>query len=289
MRSMTGRWSDSKKFGWMIGLLIAILAGSRALAAGPSAAATTAFDNYVGKVESRLENQHRAAKGFLATEDWGRLRSGEQIIDQVTPAGEADLPGAMLHHWRGTAFVPGATAAEFEQKMKDFSAYPKRYGPQIVQARVMGQQDDHFQVNMRVRQKHVITVVMDTVYDVTFGRLDADHGYSSSRSSRISEIESAGTGKERALGPDENHGFLWRLNTYWSCEERDGGLYLQIESVSLSRSVPAGLAWVIKPFVESVPRESLEFTLRGTSDALRRKDIQRPENAERKGGKDERK
>jgi hypothetical protein len=60
------------------------------------------------------------------------------------------------------------------------------------------------------------------------------------------------------------------LNTYWSSEERDGGLYMQIESVSLTRSIPAGFAWAIGPFVESVPRESLEFTLRSTASALRK-------------------
>jgi hypothetical protein len=123
---------------------------------------------------------------------------------------------------------------------------------------------------MRVKQHHVITVVMDTAYDVTFARLDPQHGYSISRSTRISEIDSAGTPKEHALGPGEDHGFLWRLNTYWSYEERDGGLYMQIESATLTRSIPTGLGWVVGPFVESVPRESLEFTLRSTCDALRK-------------------
>lgn len=271
MQSMTGRWSGSQNAALMIGLIMMAALAPRAVGAGPSAAATSAFDSYVGQVESRLEQQHRTPKDFLATEDWARLRGGEQMIEQVTPAEKADLPGAMLHHWRGSAFVPGVTASDFEQTMKNFSAYPQRYAPQIVQARVIGQQDDRFQVTMRVRQKHVITVVMDTEYDITFGRLDARHGYSLSRSTRISEIESPGTDKERALGPNENHGFLWRLNTYWSCEERDGGLYMQIETVSLSRSVPAGLAWAIKPFVESVPRESLEFTLRATCDGLKQR------------------
>jgi hypothetical protein len=123
---------------------------------------------------------------------------------------------------------------------------------------------------MRVRQRHVLTVVMDTTYDVAFGRLDALHGYSLSHSTQIAEIDSPGTDHERALSPSEEHGFLWRLNTYWSCEERDGGLYMQIESVSLTRSIPAGLGWAIGPFVSSVPRESLEFTLRSTGNALRK-------------------
>ncbi|MEI9980457.1 MAG: hypothetical protein WDN23_15930 [Edaphobacter sp.] len=132
--------------------------------------------------------------------------------------------------------------------------------------------DDHLQAEMRVRQKHVITVVMDTTYDVRFGRLDAQHGFSISRSTQISEIGSPGTDKERALSSNEEHGFLWRLNTYWSYEERDGGLYVQIESVSLSRAIPAGLGWALRPYVESVPRESLEFTLRSARDAMQKGD-----------------
>jgi len=86
----------------------------------------------------------------------------------------------------------------------------------------------------------------------------------------MDEIDGAGTAKERRLSGGEEHGFLYRLNTYWSYEERDGGLYLQVEAVSLTRSVPRGLGWAIGPYVESVPRESLEFTLRSAVNALRR-------------------
>ncbi len=241
------------------------------MAEGPAEAALSDFNCYVSQVEARLEQQHRSPKAFVAAEDWARLRQGRQIVEKLTPPDRTELPGAMLHHWRGTAFAPGAKAADFERLMKDFPTYPKRYSPQILQARVITHQGDRFQVVMRIRQKHVITVVLDTTYDVTFGRLNAQQGYSVSRSTRISEIEKAGTSKERALSADEEHGFLWRLNTYWSYEERDGGLYLQIESVSLTRSIPTGLGWAIKPFVESVPRESLEFTLQSTCDALRHK------------------
>ncbi|MDR3777476.1 MAG: hypothetical protein P4K97_11355 [Terracidiphilus sp.] len=199
-----------------------------------------------------------------------RLRQGELIVEQLTPSTAAELPSAMLYHWRGTAFAAGAKAADFERLMKDFNAYPQHFFPQVMQAKVTAQQGDHFQAVMRVRQKHVITVVMDTAYDVTFGRLDARRGYSLSRSTRIAEIDSLGTRNERALSPGKEHGFLWRLNTYWSYEERDGGLYIQIESVTLTRSIPTGLGWAIGPFVNSVPRESLEFTLRSTCDAVRR-------------------
>jgi len=249
------------------GLLIwLLLCGSApaCAAAEPSAAAVLAFNSYVDALESRLAQQHRLRASFLAAADDGRLHRGELVIERLTPSSGTSLPGALLHHWRGTAFAPGATAADFERLMKDFKAYPQNFSPQVLQAKILSQQDDRMQAFMRVRQRHVITVVMDTTYDIDFGQLDGQHGYSISRSSRIAEINGAG----KALTAEEEHGFLWRQNTYWSFEERDGGLYLQIESVSLTRSIPTGLGWAVGPFVESIPRDSLEFTLRSAVNAL---------------------
>ncbi len=123
---------------------------------------------------------------------------------------------------------------------------------------------------MRVKQTHVLTVVMDATYQVSFGRFDDHNAYSLSRSTHINEIEAPGTSRERPLQPGEEHGFLWRQNTYWSYQEGDGGLYIELESVSLSRSIPKGLGWAVRPFVQSVPRESLDFTLRSACNAIRK-------------------
>jgi hypothetical protein len=251
-------------------LVLGLVSVSTMWAVEPSAAALAGFHSYVAKVEARLAGEHGSASTMLAPVDQHRLRRGDPMIEQLSADGGGDLPGALLHDWRGTAFIPGATAMEFERLMKDFAAYPRVYAPQMVSARVLSHGDDDFQVMMRVRQQHVITVVMDAAYDVHFMRLDARDGYSVSRSTKIAEIASPGTRSEHALSPADGHGFLWRMNTYWSYEQRDGGLYIQIESVSLSRSVPAGLGWAIGPFVESVPRDSLEFTLQATCKALRR-------------------
>ncbi|MGH9588399.1 MAG: hypothetical protein ACRD3F_15730 [Acidobacteriaceae bacterium] len=110
--------------------------------------------------------------------------------------------------------------------------------------------------------------MLDAAYNVTFGQLDPDHRYSISRSTRIAEIANPGTPSEHTLPPSQAHGFLWRMNTYWSYEQRDGGLVLQLESVSLSRSIPFGLGWAVTPLVERIPRESLEFTLQSARKAL---------------------
>lgn len=255
---------DCRRFTLLCGFLFFVMA-SGCVQGQAAPAAIAAFQSYAGTVEARLVRQHGSRNAFLAPVTWDRLRRGELIVERITPPSGMASPGALLHHWRGTAFVAGASADEFERLLKDFNDYPHDFAPEVREARVLSQNGDRVQAWMRVRQQHVITVVMDTTYDVTFGELDAKRRFSNSRSIRISEMGSDG----RALRADEEHGFLWRLNTYWSYEERDGGLFLQIEAVSLTRSIPYGLGWAVRPFVESVPRESLEFTLRSACSALR--------------------
>lgn len=266
-----------------------ILAALGSAAAEPSPAATAAFNLYAQSVEVRLARQHESPDSFLAPiapasqreasfsgRDQSRNLNGIEpscttpMISRLTPAAGLPLPGATLYHWRGTAFMPRATAADFERLMKDIDIYPQHFSPQVLTARMLTQQGDHLQASMRVRQQHVLTVVLDTVFDIAFGHLDVQHGYSLSRSTQIKEIDSPGTPREHALDPSHEHGFLWRQNTYWSYEERDGGLSMQIESISLTRSVPTGLGWAVGPYVESIPRDSLAFTLRATCNALRR-------------------
>jgi len=236
-------------------ILPLFLETARLLAGAPTPAAVSAFDTYNNAVAARITQQ----RSFVQPPDGP---------ENLTPSGGADFHGASLHHWRGTAFAPGATAAEFDRLLRDIGAYPRYFSPHVIQARVLTASGDHIQASMRLRERYVITVVLDTSYDITFDRLDAKRGYSISRSTRISEIDKPGTSSERALNDDEEHGFLWRLNTYWSYAEADGGLYMQIETVSLSRAIPRGLGWAIRPYVDSIPRESLEFTLRSIRNAL---------------------
>ena len=49
---------------------------------------------------------------------------------------------------------------------------------------------------------------------------------------------------------------------------RDGGVYVQSEVVSLTRDIPTGLGWLIGPFVNSIPKESLTFTMEATRRAV---------------------
>jgi hypothetical protein len=119
-----------------------------------------------------------------------------------------------------------------------------------------------------LRKTKVVTVILNTEYDVTYTRLDAGRATSDSRSTRIAEVENAGkpNQSEKAVGNDS--GFMWRLNSYWRFQQRDGGVYVQLEAISLTRDIPTGLGWLISPFISSIPKESLVFTLTHTREVL---------------------
>jgi hypothetical protein len=267
---MQRQGSHRKHTALIAGVILLMGHSTGSMAGQPSAAATATYNGYVGAVDARLTRQHATSDSFLAGVDGdpqqiARLHRGELIIDQLAPSGGDELPGALLHHWRATAFAPEAKAQDFEGLLRDFAAYPRLFAPQVLQARVLWQRGDDYETLLRFRQKHVLTVTLDAACSVTFGWLDPRHGFSASHSTSISEIGPDG----RPLSGAEEHGFLWRQDTWWSYEERDGGLYLQVESVSLSRGIPAGLGWAVGPFVSSIPRQSLAFTLRAACDALR--------------------
>ena len=83
--------------------------------------ALDAFDLYTARLEARLAQEHRSAPTFLAAgykDD--RLQRGEVVIEKLT-LDKGEVPGGLLHDWRGTAFVQGATAADFERLMKNIS------------------------------------------------------------------------------------------------------------------------------------------------------------------------
>ncbi len=258
-----------------LGLLLVLEAPGMLLGEPPPTPALIAFDSYTAALEARLGRQHRTPADFL--NPWPAATNHSQpTLEPLSPPPASMPPGALLHHWRATLFVHGATAAAFEQLLRNFAAYPRIFAPEVLATRTLTSSPTHTQASFRVRQHHVLTVVLDTTYDVTFIQLDPTHGASYSRSLHIAEVAAPGTPAEHPLAPADDHGFLWRQNTYWSWAELPAGpgpnsragLALQVESVSLTRAIPAGLGWAVRPYLESIPRESLTFTLRAAAAAL---------------------
>jgi hypothetical protein len=167
----------------------------------------------------------------------------------------------MIHHWVGTTFVPRATVDQAVALMQQYDRYQEMYAPNVQRSSTISRNGDHFKVYLRLYMEKVISVVLNTENDVTYARLDDSRAHVRSFTIRIAEVQDAGTKEEYEAPVGNDGGYLWRFNNYCSLEQKSGGIYIQCESVSLSRSIPAGLGWIVGPFVSSIPRESLAFTL----------------------------
>jgi len=231
-----------------------------------------AFERYIRETEARIEPRLRSADKFLwADEDPRRIaevRAGQIAIENRRAGDTIPVPGGLIHDWIGVVFIRGVTLAQTLALVQDYDHNQDHYKPEVLASRLVSRHGNDFVVHLRLMKKKVITVILDTDYDVRYSPVDATRCHSRAYSRRIAEVEHPGEPDEHMLPPGKDHGFLWRLNSYWRFQERDGGVYVECEAISLTRTIPAGLGWLIEPIVKSLPRESLANTLRETRAAL---------------------
>ena len=237
-----------------------------------------AFERYVKMSEAEMAARAEFLRLDALPEGQRRvrrdeLRAGTLLIEPLTTLEgrrEISIPDGLVHHWIGTVFAPGATVDQALALLQDYDNHDEIYRPAVVQSRLLSRNGDRFRMFLRFSMTKVITVVVNTENDARFTRDGPDRARSRIYSTRVAQVEEAGQPNERELPVGKDGGYLWRLNTYWRFLERDGGTYVQCESISLTRGIPFGFAWMIGPFVTSIPRESLEFTLNTTRKTLAR-------------------
>ncbi len=235
-----------------------------------------AFDRYVKLTEARNHDELKRGTNLLwidqlpaeqRTEAYAALRRGEvkmkklEMLDGGKPIA---CPGGIIHHWTGVVFIPGAKLEDVLAMLEDYDKHSVYYAPDVERSKIASRNGDHFRVFLRFRRHKVITVVLNTEHDIEYFHDGPGRAHSRSSAVRIAEVENAGKSDEREKPPGDDGGFLWRMETWWRMEERDGGVYLQSEVVSLTRDIPVLLSWMIKPFVTSIPKETLTATLAAT-------------------------
>lgn len=240
-----------------------------------------AFKTYARITEQRVLRQAQAEGGFLYLDHLpagerdrvlADLRGGALFMEALetkdAQGRELEVRDGLIHHWIGVVFVPGVGVEDVLNLVQDYGRHSEIYAPEVEEARILERNGDDFRVFIRFRKKKVITVVMDTIHDVQYVRVGPDRTYSLSRTSSVREVENADEPGQRALPDGEGSGFLWRMNSYWRFIERDGGTYIESESISLTRTIPFMLRWLVGPFVNDMPREELADLLQTTRGVL---------------------
>jgi hypothetical protein len=199
------------------------------------------------------------------------LRNGQILIWQVqTKEGgkTIHIPSGMVHDWMGIIFVPGVSLQRAQSLLQDYNQYPRIYRPDIRRATIFNHTDDTFKIDLQYYKGSPHSASFNVEFEAQYTRIDATHAISRSVSTRIAELQHPEQPDSPEFPVGRGRGYLWHLNNYRRLEEKDGGVYIQVESIALSRGVPAIIAWFVNPIIRRISRQALASLLSATRRAL---------------------
>jgi hypothetical protein len=196
-------------------------------------------------------------------------RSGEVMARPAREDGIISVPGGLVHHWAGSTFIAGVTLKDALDVSSRYNDYPAVYKP-IVASTLLGHEGNSYRVLMRISESAGgFSAVLDVTSRVEYFHPDNRSVYSISTSEEIRELRDPGTAKERKLSPGRDSGYLWRAAAFTHMVERDGGVFVEMETIGLSRGFPMLLGWIIEPVARRIGRSSVERSLQEFSKAVR--------------------
>jgi hypothetical protein len=233
-----------------------------------------AWQQYIQSATARMQEHLRPENHFLNIDKeqdlLTKVRSGEIL---VSPGGSESLkkvPSGLIHDWLGTAFIEHARLNDVLSVVRDYDRYEEFYPPNVVYSRVLakGGREDRFSMVLMNRSSFLKTA-LDSDYKCFYVHVSDRRAYSASETTRIQEIENYGASGQRSLRENEGNGFIWRLFSITRFEERDGGVYIELEVIALSRDIPISLRWIVEPIVRRISKSSLTTSLRQTECVVR--------------------
>ena len=270
------RKGDGANHGYLMALVLALLALLSAPAQSTASElkdqTLAAWDGYISSACVRAEIRAKESPFLRISElpeTRRRVQAGEISVWREGEDHPARVPHGLIHDWMGAVFIPKATIAEILAVTRDYDRYPEIYKPAVMEAEELGSAGNDDRFSMVLIQKVLfVTAAMKGEYETRYVQVDAKRWYAISQSRRLRAIEKFGQPDMHVLPPDRGPGYVWRLYTFTKFEESDGGVYIELEALGLSRDVPSLLRWLVDPIVEHLPRNSLHATLEETRDAV---------------------
>jgi hypothetical protein len=231
-------------------LLLAVICAAAEL----KAASARAYETHAAETtRTFVERARRATLGARC--------DGVMTAKAGSSDGIMDVPDGLIHHWIGSAFIRGATLKQAIDVSRAYANYPRVYKA-VVSSRVLSQQGDEYQVLIRLKEGEAgITAVLDVRSKVEYRSATSGASYAISHSEEIREVENAGKKDEKLLPVGHDSGYLWRAHTLTYFAPDEGGVFVVMETLGLSRQFPIGFGWIIEPIARRLGRKSVESTL----------------------------
>lgn len=230
-----------------------------------------AFDEYAESAGRQFSQRLNGEVPFLwSSEDPARARALSEGMVVAEPVGEKpslEIPGGLVHDWIAAVLVPDAPVEQVVGTVTAYDTHAETYGSSILQSEILERDGPKLRVAMRMLKDAGVRVVFDTEHAAVYERLDERRWWGRSRSVSIREVVHPGTAKEFLKPAGDDNGYLWRLHTFWRFAATEEGVVAEYRTLTLTRSIPAALRWVLRPILSRMPRQSLRNVMRTTRDA----------------------
>jgi hypothetical protein len=252
-------------------LLIALSPLTRAVTLKPETEA--AWDAYLQQATAAMQARLQPGANFLwLEEEPGRMefvRTNGPLIGPVNKHIPLRVSHGLIHDWLGAGFVPNARIEDILRIVRDYDSYKHIYRPGVIDSLSHGSEGEKDLFFMRLANRSVVSkTALDAECEAHYIRVDDHRWYAYSNTIRIQELAHFGTPEQTTLPEDTGTGLIWRLSSITRLEERDGGVYAELEALALSRDIPGALRPFVTPIVRRVSRYSLATSLRQTKLAI---------------------
>ena len=199
-----------------------------------------------------------------------RVREGEILVSPAGKETPKPVSSGLIHDWMGAAFLPNAKVEDVLSAVRDYGSYKDYYKPTVVDSRLLSRSESCENYSMRVVNKEVVgETALDMEYQTCYFKINELRWYSITHTTRVQELQHYGQSDQQALPPDHGSGFIWRIYSIARYEQRDGGTYVEVEAIALSRDIPVAVRWMVNPIVRRLSRNSMLLSLQQTRDAVR--------------------
>ena len=260
---------------WLAALAVALVSLSQlAVAADLEPETIAAWDKYVKGINARIQKPVSPGAPFLLTDQVpgqaAKLRAGEIVTAPAGPQMPLRVPRGLIHDWAGASFIPNARLDDVLRILKDYERYKLFYNPHVIDSELIASEPPEDRFSMLMINKAVISqFALRGAFRSSYARVNDQRYFVTAEATHLQEVANYGTPTQHLLPENEGMGLIWRLYSVARLEERDGGVYMDLEVVALSRDIPASVRWLVAPIVRRVSRSSLAVSLRQTEDAVR--------------------
>jgi hypothetical protein len=264
-----------KTANFIFGLVAVMVVGTPRLSRGAELKPETmqAWNQYVRSADSHMRERLGPGHQFLWTDESpersARLRRGEILVAPMTGLGTRRVPDGLIHHWVGALFIPDATLESVLSVAHDYDHYKEMFRPKVVDSKLLACEDGQQKYSVLwLNNVLFVNAALQTQYEARDFPVDQRRWYNVAHVISAQEIESYGEKDEHILPPGQGNGFIWRLQSIARYEERDGGVYVELEAIGLTRDIPVSLRWVANPLVAHLSRSALATSLRQTREGV---------------------